>query len=328
MGSATFVPETGDAEDGGAARATLRREGRWQLLKDTTLRYVAADGTSHTRALAFSSVIGLFPAMIAVIGFATAFHFDTLRTVVERTATGLAPGNSSQVLTQAFHSASSGQAVAALVFGGAAMLFAGTTAMAQLERSANRLYGIERDRSIVSRYIHAFLLYITAGVLLLVGLVLLAGGAEIGHTVASAYGWSERVATAWAIARWPVGIVIVAVAVTILFRKVPNRHQPHPSWLTMGSLLAVLLWVIFTAGLALYYGSNGTARQTYGPLLGVIALLVWSYLSSLALHLGLAFTAQLEAKRAGVRSPREKTETSHGPVSGKRSVKAASAARA
>jgi YihY family inner membrane protein len=326
MGSATFVPETGD-EDGSDARETLRRVGRWVLLKDTMLRFSASDGTSHTRALAFSSVIGLFPGMIAVIGFATAFHFDTLRTVVERTATGLAPGNSSQVLTQAFHSASSGEAVAALVFGGAAMLFAGTIAMAQLERSANRLYGIERDRPVVSRYVHAFLLYVTAGVLLLAGLVLLAGGAEIGRALAAAYGWSDGVATAWAVVRWPVGIVIVAVAVTILFRKVPNRRQPHPSWLTVGSLLAVVLWVAFTAGLALYYGSNGTARQTYGPLLGVIALLLWSYLSSLALHLGLAFAAQLEAKRAGVSEPREATETRKSPVSGRR-VKAASAARA
>jgi YihY family inner membrane protein len=325
MGSATFVPETGD-EDGSDARDTLRSAGRWKLLKDTAIRYTAADGTSHTRALAFSSVIGLFPGMIAVIGFATAFHFDTLRTVVERTATGLAPGNSSQVLTQAFHSASSAEAVTALVFGALSMLTAGTLAMAQLERSANRMYGIERDRPVVSRYVHAFLLYITAGVLLLVGLVLLAGGAVIGHALAAAYGWSDGVATAWAIVRWPVGVVIVAVAVTILFRRAPNRRQPHPSWLTTGSLLAVVVWVAFTAGLALYYGSNGTATKTYGPLLGVIALLLWSYLSSLALHLGLAFAAQLEAKRAGVPAPREESETTHGPVS--RRVKAGSTARA
>jgi YihY family inner membrane protein len=326
MGSATFVPETGHEDDAGDARDTLRGQGRWQLVKDTALRYMAADGTSHTRALAFSSVIGLFPGMIAVIGFATAFHFDTLRSVVERTATGLAPGDSSQVLTKAFHSASSGQAVTALVVGTVSMLFAGTLAMAQLERGANRIYGIERDRTAVTRYVHAFVLYLTAGVLLLVGLVLLAGGAVIGHALASAYGWSRGVATAWAIVRWPVGIIIVGAAVTILFRKAPSRRQPHPSWLTVGSLLSVVLWVIFTAGLALYYGSNGTATSTYGPLLGVIALLVWSYLSSLALHLGLAFTAQLEAKRAGVSSPRKAPETRDGPLPGDR-VRTASAAR-
>src|SRR5262249_36622126 len=86
---------------------------------------------------------------------------------------------------------------------------------------------------------------------------------------------------------------------TILFRLAPNRHQPDPSWLAVGTLLAVVLWVAFTVGLGLYYAVNRTAASTYGPLIGVIAVMVWAYLSSLAIHLGMAFAAQLEALRSG-----------------------------
>ncbi len=300
MGPASFVPENHPSDDGTDARKTLQRVGRWRLTKDVLVRFVAASGSSHTRALAFSSVIGIFPGVIAVIGFATTFHLTRFRSLVEQTATGLAPGRSSQVLSQAFRSASSGLSLAALLGGALSMLIAGTIAMAQLERSANRLYGIEHDRPFIRRYARALVLYVTTGTLLLVGLVLLAAGAALGHALAGVYGWGSGAATAWTIVRWPLGIAIVGTAITILFRWCPNLRQPHPSWLSTGTLVAVVLWVAFTAALALYYGSSSSTVQTYGPLLGVIALLVWSYLSSLALHLGLAFCAQLEAAQDNV----------------------------
>ena len=93
------------------------------------------------------------------------------------------------------------------------------------------------------------------------------------------------------------------LAVTTLFRWCPNRRQPRMSWLATGTVVAVVLWVVFTGALAAYYGSNTTAQQVYGPLLAVLALLTWAYLTSMALHLGLAFAAQLEAAQAGVRKP-------------------------
>src|SRR5207302_2825615 len=100
MSTASFVPETHASDDGSDARDTLRRVGWWRLIKDVAVRFRAADGTTHARALAFTSVMGLFPGTIAVIGFATAFHFTRFRQVVEQTAAGLAPGRSSQVVTE------------------------------------------------------------------------------------------------------------------------------------------------------------------------------------------------------------------------------------
>jgi uncharacterized BrkB/YihY/UPF0761 family membrane protein len=82
--------------------------------------------------------------------------------------------------------------------------------------------------------------------------------------------------------------------------------------------MSVLLWFIFTGLLALYLDvSSGTFGRTYGPLTGVIAVLIWTFLTSLAIFLGLAFAAQLEAVRAGVPAP--KTAEHENPVGGDRS---------
>jgi uncharacterized BrkB/YihY/UPF0761 family membrane protein len=104
----------------------------------------------------------------------------------------------------------------------------------------------------------------------------------------------------WQVARWPLGVVLMVVAIAMILRISPNRHQPHLSWLAVGASVAVGMWVVLTALLALYLGSSKNFGQTYGPMAGILGLLFWAFLSSLALFLGIAFAAQLEAVRAGV----------------------------
>ena len=79
----------------------------------------------------------------------------------------------------------------------------------------------------------------------------------------------------------------------------------------------MLLWFIFTGALALYLdASSGTFGRTYGPLTGIIAILIWTFLTSLAIYLGLDFAAQLEAVRAGVPAP--KTDEHENPAGSRR----------
>ena len=126
-----------------------------------------------------------------------------------------------------------------------------------------------------------------------------------GTDVAKATGLSGPVKGIWTLLRWPLSIGFVIVAFALLFRAAPRRHQPSWSWLAVGSGVSVLLWFVFTGLLAFYLNqSSGTFGQTYGPLTGIIAILIWTFLTSLAIYLGLAFAAQLEAVRAGVPGPR------------------------
>jgi YihY family inner membrane protein len=173
--------------------------------------------------------------------------------------------------------------------------------MGQIERGANRLYGVEQDRPTADKYWNGFKLACTAGVLTVVAFMIIVGGTDVAQSV----GLSGVVKTLWTLLRWPLSIAFVVVAFALLFRAAPRRHQPSWSWLAVGSGMSVLLWFIFTGALALYLNaSSGTFGRTYGPLTGIIAILIWSFLTSLAIYLGLAFAAQLEAVRAGVPAPK------------------------
>jgi uncharacterized BrkB/YihY/UPF0761 family membrane protein len=121
-----------------------------------------------------------------------------------------------------------------------------------------------------------------------------------GSTIADAAGWGP----AFHVLRWPVTLILVVTALALLFEVAPRRRQPEPSWLAVGSGLAAALWLAFTGGLAIFVGASANFGVTYGELAGTMAVLLWTFLSAVALLLGLAFAAQLEAVRAGVTATR------------------------
>lgn len=308
MSTAAYVPETLGELESDEALETLRRTGRLRLLAASFQRFRAADGFSHARALGFQLTLTLIPALIALIGFATASGQADIRDFVTDTLLAVAPGAVGEGLTTAIRQGSSRGSEAgatAVAFGVAAALGAGTVAMAQVERGANRIYGVERDRPALPRYLRAALLAVTAGTLVALALaVVVAGGAA-----RRASGLEGELDAAWAVGRWPLGVALLTGGMALLFRHVPNRRQPETSWLAVGAGLAVVLWLGLVGGLTVFFDRMGGFGDTYGPLAGTIGLLVWAFLSAIALFLGVAFAAQLEAVRAGVPEPRRPVDT-------------------
>lgn len=304
MTTASGVPCTYGELEGDEALETLRGTGRRRLVEDAVIRFRAADGFSHSRALAFQTTLTLLPALIAVVGLAAALDQDGFTRVVRDTIQSLAPGAAGDILTDALRQGSTAagreSGETALIGGALAASAAGTTAMAQVERGANRIYGVERDRPFVAKYLRALLLALTAGILAMLSLILLVGGAAIRDSVS----WSESIDTVWRIARWPLGLTFTVASVALLFEFSPRRRQPEASWLAVGAGVAAALWLVFVGGLYLFLETTDSFGATYGPIAGTIGVLLWTFLTSVALFLGLAFSAQLEAVRAGVPGPR------------------------
>lgn len=178
-----------------------------------------------------------------------------------------------------------------------------TSAFAQLERGANRIYGTERDRPVLRKYARAATLTLTAGAALGVGLVLIVAGGPFGTALEEVYRWGDAAETVWDVVRWPVGLAALVLAVTLLFRHAPRRRQPGLSWLALGAGLTVGLWLAASGVLALYVAVAAGFSETYGPLAGIMVLLLWATVTGVALLLGVAVSAQLEAVRAGVDDP-------------------------
>jgi len=301
--TARFVPPTRGELEGDEAVETLRRTGRRRLLLDSILRFRAADGFSHSRALAFQVTLTLLPALIAVVGLAAALGQEDFTRIVRDTIQDLTPGAPGEILTEALRHGSergheSGET--ALAAGGIAAVVAGMSAMGQVERGANRMYGVERDRPFLRKYLVGLGLALTAGVLGLLSLVVLMGGAAIRDAL-DLGGTFDSV---WRIARWPLGVVFAVGSTALLFEYSPRRRQPEASWLAFGAGVSVTLFLAFMGVLALYMDATDAFGATYGPIAGTIGVLLWTFLTALALFLGLAFAAQLEAVRAGVPEPR------------------------
>src|SRR5687767_2787648 len=245
VSTATAVPQTQGELEGDEALETLRTVGTRRLVADTITRFRAADGFSHSRALGFQVTLTLLPALIAIVGLAAALDQETFTQVVRATVDDLAPGAAGEILTDALrHGSTSARRESgetALVAGLVAALVAGATAMAQIERGSNRIYGVERDRPFLHKYGVATVLAISAGIGALLSLVVLVGGEAIREHV----GWDDALNTVWELARWPLGLALVIASVALLFKLAPRRRQPDWSWLAFGAGVSALLWLAF-----------------------------------------------------------------------------------
>ncbi|GAA4927324.1 YihY family inner membrane protein [Actinomycetospora succinea] len=332
MSSVRAVPVTTDM-DGEALSAddawhVLRRVGLVKLLRDALLRFRYGDGFSHARAFGLQLALATVPLVIAGSGLATAVGAESVAQVVARTVVAVSPGAGDQLLADVVargpaelpeeagdepeDSRSENVGELAVAFGLVTAFLAMTSAIAQLERGTNRIYGTERDRPALRKYARAALLTVTAGSALGVGLVLIIAGGPLGDAVEYVYRWGDTAETIFDVLRWPVGLAALVVAVTVLFRFSPRRHQPGLSWLALGAGLTVLLWLAASGCVALYVALSGDFSDTYGPLAGIMALLLWAMVTGIALLLGVAVAAQLEAVRAGMGDPLLRDEDADG----------------
>src|SRR4029450_641294 len=173
----------------------------------------------------------------------------------------------------------------------------------QVERGANRIYGVDQDRPTLQKYLRALLLTLGVGLPALISFLLLVAGGAIGASMQRGYHWSPAAVTTWNITRWPVSLGLTVVTVSLLFRYAPRRRQPGLSWLLVGAGVATALWWLVSLLLAAYVSESNDFGVTYGPLTGVMALLLWANLTGIALFVGVAFAAQLEATRVGISGP-------------------------
>jgi YihY family inner membrane protein len=305
MSTARYVPETWELS-GDDARDTLRGTGSGKLLKDGFSRLRWSDGFSHARSMAYTVSLVLVQGIIAGVGLATALGENQISNVIRTTFENTVPGPAGEVLTtaitQAQSAGSSGRYVA-LVLGLVGALITATLAMAQLERSLNRIYGIEQDRPSTKKYGLAFMLTLTAGTLLVLAFLAIAFGRTAGDSFDN-----DVVGTVWNVARWPLALIMLLAAMAMLFKICPRRRQPAWSWLAFGAAASVAMWVIVTFALGLFFQINDSFGETYGPLAGMLALLLWAFVSSAAVLYGAALAAQLEAVRAGAPEPKDESK--------------------
>jgi YihY family inner membrane protein len=303
VSTATQVPETWELT-GDDARKTLVETGRRRLAQDAFVRLRAADGFSHSRSLAFVTSLVLVQGLIAVAGFATVFDSLRLSREIVAAIQSAVPGPAGQVLTNAVkHATKVGEHhnYLPLLLGLLGTTITGTTAMGQIERGFNRIYGVERDRPTLQKYGRAFLMMLGAGSALALAFLVFTLGRQSNTA-------NSFLNSTWPWLRWPLAFALAMTALAAMLRWSPRRHQPAWSWLMFGASVCVAGWVLVTLALGSALQLSSTFGETYGPLAGLVALQLWTLFSAIAIFYGAAVAAQLEAVRAGSPQPRERTE--------------------
>ncbi|MDG4861062.1 YihY/virulence factor BrkB family protein [Streptomyces sp. T-3] len=304
MGTAKTVPETwdmrGEELSGDEAFEALRRYGGLHLLRDAFIRFRYADGFSHSRALALQTVLAVIPLAIVFVGLSTALHTRDIGKFAEVAIHRIARGPSAEVVDKALarsRRSADGSTQVALWFGLAFSLANVTTAMCQIERGANRIYGNERDRPFRQKYLRGLLMATSAGLPLGLGFIAMVAGGDLGAAAVTVFDLDAGAGTAWAVLRWPLGFLLALISASVIFRWAPRRRQPGYTWLAFGAAVYLVLWTALTWMLSLYLSVSGSFDIVYGPLSAFMSLLLWAYLTSIALFFGLSFAAQLEAAR-------------------------------
>jgi YihY family inner membrane protein len=310
MATARTVPVTtemdGDELDAEDAWHVVRRTGLRRLLVDSFVRFRYGDGFTSSRALALQSALAVVPFFLALTGLAADIDEERPARVLAETIDAVSPGSGNRdALASAITGSSSSEQAGelALAIGLFFALASMTTAMGQVERGSNRIYGIRRDRRALAKYGRAAVMTAVLALPVGLGFLLLVAGGAFADAMARGYGWSEGAVLAWNVGRWPVGVLLLVVTIAVILDHAPRRRQPGLSWLALGSGVAVVLTLAATGLLAAYVHQSPSFGDVYGPLAGVFALLLWSLFSAIALFYGIAVCAQLEAVRSGHPEP-------------------------
>jgi membrane protein len=170
--------------------------------------------------------------------------------------------------------------------------------VAAFMRASNAIYDVEEGRPIWKTLPVRVGLTIVLLTLVAVSAtaVVLTGG--LAEQTGDLFGLGSTAVAVWDVAKWPVLLLVVSFMFALLYWAAPNVKQPGFRWISPGGLLAVLVWVLASAAFAFYVGNFGSYNKTYGALGGVIAFLVWLWISNMAVLLGAEFNAELERGRA------------------------------
>jgi membrane protein len=254
--------------------------------------------TDWAAALTYYGVLSIFPALIVLVSILGLIGTSATQPLLDNLGT-FAPGPAKDIFTNAIRGLTESSGAAGLLFfvGLGAALWSASGYIGAFMRAANVIWDVEEGRPVWKTIPLRLVVTLVMLILLAISAVLVVVTGPLADKVGQLLGVADVAVTIWDIVKWPVLVLLVAVIFAILYYASPNVRHPGFRWITPGSVVAVLLWIIASAGFALYVASFGSYNKTYGALGAVIVFLVWLWISNVAVLLGAEFNAEIERGR-------------------------------
>ncbi|THC54176.1 YihY/virulence factor BrkB family protein [Streptomyces sp. A1499] len=271
----------------------------WAVLRRTGGEFMDDELPDRAAALTYYGVLSLFPALLVLVSVLGVLGKKATGSVLDNLAT-LAPGAVRDLLSDAVRQLedSGGTSGVVAITGLLLAVWSASGYVAAFIRASNAVYDLPEGRPVWKLTPLRIGLTLALMVLLAASALIVVFTGPLAERAGDAIGVGDEAVTAWSIAKWPVLLVLVVLMIALLFWRAPNVHGPGFRWLSPGSVLAVLLWLLASGGFALYVAGFASYNKTYGALAGVVIFLVWLWLSNLAILLGLELDAELARQRA------------------------------
>jgi len=256
--------------------------------------------TDWAAALTYYGLLSLFPALIALVSIIGLFA-DPVTTTEKLTeiVSNLGPDTAVDTFKGPVESLTSNRGASGFtfVFGLVLAIWSASAYIGAFSRASNVIYETREGRPFWK--LRPLQLGVTLGMILIlaalaIGLVMTG---PVVNAVAEPFGISSTALDVWAIAKWPVMIGLVLLLFAVLYHSSPNAKLTRFQWITPGAIVALVIWTLASAAFAFYVGNFGSYDATYGALGGLVALLVWFWISNLAVLFGHELNSEIERNR-------------------------------
>src|SRR3954471_3859434 len=276
----------------------LPKESWMAVLKRTIREFKEDNLTDWAAALTYYGVLSIFPMLLALVSILGLVGKSATQPLIDNLGS-VAPGPAKTIFTSAIHNLEKSQGAAGVVaiVGILLALWSASGYIAAFMRASNAIYDVEEGRPIWKTAPTRLGVTIVMVVLLIVSGVMVAFTGGLARQAGKVIGLDKQFVQVWDIAKWPVLLLIVSLMFAILYWASPNAKTGGFRWVSAGGIVGVILWVVASAAFAFYVANFASYNKTYGSLGGVIAFLVWLWVSNVAILLGAEFNAELERGR-------------------------------
>jgi membrane protein len=260
--------------------------------------FLADDCMGLSQQIAYSSLLAFFPAVIFLVGLLGVIDgYDTLREFLAP----IAPGDVLDTIDRLQRDSTGATASVAFVAGAAGAAWAASGAMGSVIKAINRAYDVVETRPFWRTRLTALVLVgltglVTAGLFLLIVF-----GGPLGTAIADYAGLGGAFEVVWGVLRWPLAFTAVLLFFALVYYLAPNRAQRSWQWITPGSMIGSVAWLVLSGLFALYTSFSDSYSRTYGALASGIVLLLWLNYSAFALLFGAELNSELD-RRAEIRA--------------------------
>lgn len=277
----------------------LTKPSRSYVLRKTFREFSTDQCTDLAAALTYYAVLAVFPAAIALLSLVGLVGqgpstVDTLLGIVTDAGAGSAAESVRPMLEALSQAPGAGLT---FILGLAGALWSASGYVTAFGRAMNRVYQVEEGRPVWKLRPVMLLVTLLLVVLVAVAMVLLVVSGPVAQSIGDTVGLGSTVVLVWQIAKWPVLLLVVVVIIAVLYHTTPNVKPPKLRWLSVGAVVAVVVWVLASAAFGFYVVNFSSYNATYGALAGVIVFLLWLWITNLALLFGAELDAELERGR-------------------------------